>query len=79
MAFDKNDTEYSSLKKKIKQIDSKIHELEKENRIEKKYSHSHSEELNEEIKHLMFEKRNLLKSINKIEKKMAKHKSELKP
>jgi hypothetical protein len=71
MAFNKEDSEYNLLKKKIKQIDSKIHKLDKDKLVEKKYSHSHShtDEINNEIKQLLREKRTYLKRIKKIERK----------
>ena len=72
MANDENLAEYNSLKKKIKQIDRKIHELDNKKKIEKKYHHSHFDTIDQEIKHLLVEKRNYLKRIKRIEKKLSK-------
>ena len=71
MAYDKEDSEYSNLKKKIKQIDTKIHKLDKDKLVEKKYSHSHShtDEIDQEIKQLLKEKRDLLKRVRRLERK----------
>ena len=40
MTFEKDAAEFSSLTKKIKQIDGKIHNLDKKKLVEKKYSHA---------------------------------------
>ena len=68
MALDK---EYNILKKKLKQIDSKIHNLDKKKLVEKKtvHSHSHTDELNQEIKQLVREKRDILKRIKRLERR----------
>lgn len=81
MTFDKDTTEFSSLTKKIKQIDTKIHNLDKKKLVEKKFSHSHShtDTLDKEIKQLLAEKRDLLKRKNKIAKIITKHNSKTKP
>lgn len=71
MTFEKNDSEYSGLKKRIKQIDSKIHKLDRDKLVEKKFSHSHThtESIEQEIKQLVREKRDILKRIKKLERK----------
>ncbi len=64
--------EYEHDKKKIKQIDNKLHALEKRKRTESKYGHKDTGDLERDIRRLHNEKKNLLKREQKVMKKMKK-------
>ncbi|QEE15816.1 hypothetical protein DSAG12_01643 [Promethearchaeum syntrophicum] len=71
-SLDRLKLEYEKDKKKVKQIDNKLHALEKRKRTESKYGHKDTGDLDQQIKHLHAEKKDLLKREQKIMKKMKK-------
>jgi hypothetical protein len=66
--------EYEHDKKKIKQIDNKLHALERRKRTESKYGHKqkNTKDFEQDIRRLHAEKKDLLKREQKIMKKMKK-------
>ena len=66
--------EFEHDKKKIKQIDNKLHALEKRKRTESKYGHKQKDakDFDRDIRRLHTEKKDLLKHEKKIMKKMKK-------
>ena len=73
-ATEKFQLEYKLLVKKIAQLDSKIHTVEKRQRTEKNFGHKQrdSEKLSQEIRILHQEKSDLLKNQKKLKKKIKK-------
>jgi len=71
-SLDKLKLEYEKDKKKTKQIDNKLHALEKRKRTESKYGHKDTGDLEREIKRLHNQKKDLIKREQKIMKKMKK-------
>jgi len=66
--------EYENDKKKIKQIDNKLHSLEKRKRTESKYGHKQKDakDFDRDIRRLHNEKKDLMRHEQKIMKKMKK-------
>ena len=73
-SIDRLKLEYEKHKKKIKQIDNKLHALEKRKRTETKYGHKQkdTQHFDLDIRRLHTEKKDLLKREQKIMKKMKK-------
>ncbi len=73
-SLDRLKLEYEKDKKKVKQIDNKLHALEKRKRTESKYGHKQKDtgDLDYQIKRLHDQKKDLLKREQKIMKKMEK-------
>lgn len=71
-SLDKLKLEYERNVKRIKQIDNKVHAVEKKKRVESKYGHKDTSDFDREIRQLHNEKRNLIKMNQKIVKKMEK-------
>ena len=66
--------EYEHDKKKIKQIDNKLHALERRKRTEGKYGHKQKDvkDFDQDIRRLHSEKKDLMRHEQKIMKKMKK-------
>jgi len=75
-SLDRLKIEYEKDKKKIKQIDSKLHALEKRKRTESKYGHKQKDakDFDRDIRRLHTEKKDLMRHEQKIMKKMKKMK-----
>lgn len=73
-SIDRLKLEYEKHKKKIKQIDNKLHALERRKLTESKYGHKHKDtkDFERDIRRLHVEKKDLLKREQKIMKKMKK-------
>ncbi|MHA1475330.1 MAG: hypothetical protein ACTSRX_04245 [Promethearchaeota archaeon] len=73
-SFDKLKLEYEHDKKKIKQIDNKLHALERRKRTESKYGHKqkNTKDFERDIRRLHAEKKDLIKREKIIMKKMKK-------